>query len=182
MRLVGKVVFPLDEYGSGEGFCNGADMQIGKSAIQQAGSLRYGRMRSAMLMVWKGRLYVWMDRMHAPRWCPKFIWAPFYYNPDADYLVHLEMLGDSASSIIPQLTRLMRSSKSEVVLIHAMESLLKIGSNGLAAVCAAIEDRNADSMLRRELASSMGVMFVSAPQVIDTLPRVADDERTSRDL
>jgi HEAT repeat protein len=81
---------------------------------------------------WKNRVEYFMEtRLNVRRWCPLFIWSPFYGDRGEDNLAYFQMLGPDASATVPELVRIMNHAEATRIRERAMYALSCIGKEGL---------------------------------------------------
>jgi hypothetical protein len=105
---------------------------------------------------WKGKVMHAMERIDVRRWCPLFIWGPFYGDQGEDSLVYFDMLGPDARTAVPELTLIMKHADSARVRERAMYALARTGKEGLRPLIETLADpKNRD---RRAAAYAIGDM------------------------
>ena len=90
------------------------------------------RMITYQKPAWMSRVENFMEmRLNVRRWCPLFIWGPFYGDRGEDNMVYFQMLGPEASPALPELVRIMNHAKAVRSRERAMSALVCIGEDGL---------------------------------------------------
>jgi hypothetical protein len=105
---------------------------------------------------WKDKVMHAMERIDVRRWCPLFIWGPFYGDQGDDSEVYFAMLGPDASTAVPELARIMKHADSPRVMERAMYALSRAGKEGLSPLMELLADpKNPE---RRAAAYAIGDM------------------------
>jgi hypothetical protein len=64
------------------------------------------------------------------RWCPNFVLRLLQEDPAGDGLMYFQMLGPDASPAVPELTNILRQTKSVRVRLQTINALAQIGEAG----------------------------------------------------
>jgi hypothetical protein len=111
---------------------------------------------------WKNNVEHFMEfRLDVRRWCPTWIWFPFYGDPGGDCVIYFEMLGPEASATVPELVQIINDEKPPESLVpvpvvqdRAMYALSCIGKESLPPLMEMLADPN--SPYRRRAAYAIG--------------------------
>lgn len=79
-------------------------------------------------------------KLDVRRWCPTWVWLPFYHNPPDRGLICIEMLGAEASPAVPQLLQIIKDGQSPMNSDRAMYALSYVGMEALPPLIAMIKD------------------------------------------
>jgi hypothetical protein len=118
-----------------------------REAVEAAHHLRDKILPRALRLIrsqkpqWKNKVeHVMEMNLDVRRWCPLWVWRPFYGDRGEDSVVYFEMLGPDAGSAVPELARIMKQADSCRVRERAMFALACIGKEGLPPLMEVLGD------------------------------------------
>lgn len=99
---------------------------------------------------WKDSVEHFMEfKLDVRRWCPTWVWLPFYRYPPNEGLVYFHMLGPDAGPAVPELVRVINESESLNISQRAMDALASIGAAGYPSLARIVADtQQSESSLR----------------------------------
>jgi len=116
---------------------------------------------------WKDSVEHFMEfKLDVRRWCPTWVWWPFYRYPPNEGSIYFEMLGPDAGPAVPELVRIINESESFNISVRAIDALALIGTAGLPPLAQIIADPT--NPHRRYAVCTVGVMMDRHPDTAKT--------------
>ena len=113
---------------------------------------------------WKDSVEHFMEfKLDVRRWCPTWVWLPFYRYPPNEGLVYFHMLGPDAGPAVPELVRVINESESLNISQRAMDALASIGAAGYPSLARIVADPSNPN--RRYAVCTVGVMMDQHPDL-----------------
>jgi hypothetical protein len=116
------------------------------------------------------------SRLDVRRWCPAWVWLPFYRNPPDQGLICIAMLGVEASPAVPELLKIIKRGDSPMNSDRAMYALSYIGMQAVPPLLEMITDPDSPNRRRavyaiRDMKRQPGV----GPSALPVLIKCVDD-------
>jgi HEAT repeat protein len=167
------------------------DSAARREAVEAAHHLRDKILPRALRLLraekpqWKNKVeHVMEMNLDVRRWCPLWVWGPFYGDRGEDSVVYFEMLGPDAGSAVPELARIMRQADSSRVRERAMFALACVGKEGLPPLMEVLGDpqnpdrrRAAYALLNMKRAAADQQAAVASPAVPLLIKSLKDPDR-----
>jgi len=96
----------------------------------------------------------------------------------SETLIAFDILREDASPAIPQLLGLMNNTNARMSSFRAVQVLVKIGPNGLAALCSVVTNQTADLTVRSSATYFLGYAGTNAVGEIQILRDLLDNPKT----